>query len=148
MSMSTLKLVSCLSLVSALLLGASPAHADDVIHSVVAVTTEGGCASALGYVVEVGEPHEARQEAEAKARVQYPALKRLHHRNNLRKTTNMGRHMVVVSAGVKKEGCTGRAMGVGFGADEASALKDAKKNQGMNFPFNDGVLKVEHSKHY
>jgi hypothetical protein len=43
----------------------------------------------------------------------------------------MGWHVVVMSAGVRKEGCTGRAMGVGFGADEASALKEAKRNLGI-----------------
>lgn len=149
MSLSTLKLPPRLALVSALLLGAAPALAEDSIHTLVAVTTEGSCASALGYVVEVGERDKARSAAEEKAQARYPTLKRRHHKDNLNKSReSMGRHLVVLSAGITKEGCTGRAMGVGFGADEASAKKDAKKNLGKNFPFNDGALKVEHSQRY
>lgn len=149
MSMSPLRLSPRLALVSALLLGAAPALAEDSIHTLVAVTTEGSCASALGYVVEVGERDKARSAAEEKAQARYPTLKRRHHKDNLNKSReSMGRHLVVLSAGITKEGCTGRAMGVGFGADEASAKKDAKKNLGKNFPFNDGALKVEHSQRY
>ncbi|CAM3358845.1 hypothetical protein G4177_11350 [Corallococcus sp. ZKHCc1 1396] len=149
MSMSMLKPVPRLALVSALLLGAAPALAADSIHTLVVVTTEGSCASALGYVVEVGEGDKVRAAAEEKARARYPTLKRLHHKDNLKKSKEpLGRYLVVLSAGVSKAGCAGRAMGVGFGTDEASAMKDAKKGLGKNFPFNDGVLKVEHSKSY
>jgi hypothetical protein len=37
-----------------------------------------------------------------------------------------GNHTVVVSATIAKPGCSGRAMGVGFGNDEAAARKDSK----------------------
>ncbi|MFP2925593.1 hypothetical protein ACLESO_10310 [Pyxidicoccus sp. 3LG] len=148
MSMSPLKLVPRLALVSALLLGAAPARAEDTIHTIVALTTEGACASALGYVVEVGERDKVRKAAEEKAQAQYPTLKQRNHKDNDKKGKPLGRYLVVVSAGVGKEGCSGRAMGVGFGTDEASAKKDAKKDLGKHFPFNDGALKVEHSQGY
>lgn len=136
------------AVVAAVLLGAAAAHAEDVIHSIVAVSTEGDCTSALGFVVEVGEKGKASKAAEEKARAQYPTLKRLHHKDNDKKGKSLGRHLVVVSAGLGKDGCTGRAMGVGFGRDERSARKDAVKNLGKNFPFHDGALKVEHTQSY
>lgn len=143
MPKSTLKV-----LFAVLLLGAVPASAEDVIHTIVAVTHEGECTSALGYVVEVGEADGVRKAAEQKARAQYPALKRLNHKDNQKKGKSLGRHLVVLSAGEGKAGCTGRAMGVGFGKDEASARKDAKKHLGLSFPRNDGNVKVEHSQVY
>ncbi|MCP3140860.1 hypothetical protein [Pyxidicoccus xibeiensis] len=149
MPRSPLKLVPRLALVSALLLGAVPARAEDTaIHTIVAVATEGGCASALGYVVEVGERDKVREAAEQKLLEQFPTRKVSNHKDNDKKGKPLGRYLVVLSAGVTKGGCTGRAMGVGFGADEASAKKDAKKDLGKHFPFNDGALKVEHSKGY
>lgn len=148
MSTSTLKPVLRSVLLSAVLLGAATARAEEAIHTIVAVTHEGGCASALGYVVEVGDAQKVARAAEEKARAQYPALKRLNHKDNDKKGKSLGRHVVVVSAAVGKAGCTGRAMGVGIGADEAAARKDARKNLGRNFPFHDGEVKVEHSQGY
>lgn len=148
MSMSTLKPVLRSVLFAAVLLGAATAGAEDVIHTIVAVTHEGDCTSALGYVVEVGDAQKVAKAAEEKARAQYPALKRLNHKNNDKKGKSLGRHVVVVSAGVGKAGCNGRAMGVGIGADEAAARKDGRKNLGKNFPLHDGDVKVEHSQGY
>ncbi|WP_164016593.1 hypothetical protein [Pyxidicoccus trucidator] len=147
MSTYTLKPVLRAVLFTSMLLG-SVAHAEDAIHTIVAVTHEGACASALGYVVEAGDAGKVAKAAEQKAREQYPTLKRLNHKDNDKKGKSLGRHLVVVSAGVGKAGCTGRAMGVGFGTDEASASKDARKDLGKNFPFNDGSVKVEHSQKY
>ncbi|MBZ4416529.1 hypothetical protein [Myxococcus sp. RHSTA-1-4] len=146
--MSTLKPVLRSVLFASVLLGAAAARAEDVIHSIVAVTYEGDCTSALGYVVEVGDADKVAKAAEEKARARYPALKRLHHKDNDKKGKSLGRYMVVVSAGVGKPGCTGRAMGVGFGTDEATARKDARKNLGKNFPLHAGDVKVEHSQAY
>ncbi|NMO19049.1 hypothetical protein HPC49_37360 [Pyxidicoccus fallax] len=146
--MSTLTPVLRSVLVAAVLLGTATARAEDVIHGIVAVTHEGECTSALGYVVEVGEADKVAKAAEQKARAQYPALKRLNHKDNDKKGKSLGRHVVVVSAGVGKPGCTGRAMGVGFGKDEAAALKDAKSHLGKSFPLHAGDVKVEHSQGY
>jgi hypothetical protein len=147
MSIYTLKPVLRAVLFASVLLG-SVAHAEERIHSIVAVSTEGKCVSALGFVVEVGEAGKAAKAAGEKAREQYPTLKQLNHKDNDKKGKSLGRHMVVVSAGVGKAGCTGRAMGVGFGTDEATATKDARKDLGKHFPFNDGSVKVEHSQLY
>lgn len=146
--MSTLKSVLFPVLFTAVLLGATTARAEDAIHTIVAVTHEGDCTSALGYVVEAGDANKVAKAAEEKARAQYPALKQLNHKNNDKKGKSLGRHVVVVSAGVGKAGCTGRVMGVGIGADEATARKDARKNLGKNFPFHAGDVKVEHSQGY
>jgi hypothetical protein len=45
-----------------------------------------------------------------------------------------------------KPGCSTRAMGIGFGSDEADARKDAVRLMGRMFPFNDGKTKIEFSK--
>lgn len=148
MSTSTLKPVLRAVLFASVLLG-PVAHAEERIHSIVAVSTEGKCVSALGFVVEVGESGKVSEAAGQKAREQYPTLKRLNHKDNDKKGKSLGRYLVVVSAGVVKAGCTGgRAMGVGFGTDEATATRDARKDLGKHFPFNDGSMKVEHSQLY
>lgn len=148
MPTSTLKLVLRSVLFAAVILGSAAAQAEEVIHSIVAVTFEGDCTSALGYVVEVGEADKVAKVAGEKARVRYPALKRLNHKDNDKKGKSLGRYVVVVSAGVGKPSCTGRTMGVGFGKDEVSALKDARRDLGKNFPFHDKDVKVELSQAY
>lgn len=148
MSSSPLTPVLRSVLLAAALLGTAPARAEDAIHAIVAVTHEGDCTRALGYVVEVGEADKVAKAATEKARAKYPELKRLNHKDNDKKGKSLGRHVVVVSAGVGKPGCTGRVMGVGFGEDEAAARKDARSHLGKSFPLHAGDVKVEHSQSY
>jgi hypothetical protein len=142
------KRMTGLVLAAGLLLGSAPAQAEDVIHAIVAARPEGECTPALGYVVEVGDADTVRKAAEQKLRARYPAVKRLNHKDNQKKGKPLGRHVVVVSAGEGKAGCTGRAMGIGFGTDEKSATKDARSHLGKSWPLHDGKVKVEHSQAY
>jgi hypothetical protein len=87
-----------------------------------------------------------RKLVQEKIRATYPQVRNNLNADNFMKDKHLGNHAVVVSAAISKPGCKGRAMGVGFGKDEAAARKDAERLMGKMFPFNDGKVKVEFSK--
>ena len=131
------------------LLAAGPAHGEQIqIHAVIAMKTEGSCNTALGFVVESGKDEgSVRKQAEEKARKQHPQSRSFSHADNFKKDKYLGNYAVVVSAAVGKPGCSGRAMGAGFGKDEKEARKDAERLMGKMFPYrDDSQVKVEHSK--
>jgi hypothetical protein len=132
-----------------LLLVSTPAAAQTRIHAIVAIETKGGCADAVGFVIEAGavaDSAKVRKQVQEQARAKYPRARNNLHADNFLKDKPLGNHAVVVTASSSKPGCTGRAMGVGFGQNEAAARKDAERLMGKMFPFNDGKVKVELSK--
>lgn len=146
--MRTLRLsLACLTAAATVLLVAGGARAQETrIHAVIAMKTEGACTSALGFAVESGKDEgSVRKAAEEKARKQHPQSRNFSHADNFKKKAYLGNYAVVVSAGVGKPGCSGRAMGAGFGKDEKEARKDAERLMGKLFPFADDNVKVEHS---
>jgi hypothetical protein len=121
------------------------------IHSSVAIETAGSCSSAVGFAIEAGaasDSDKVRKQVQEQVRTKYPQVRNTSHADNFVKNKHAGNHAVVVSATITKPGCSGRAMGVGFGTDEAAARKDAVRRMGMIFPFNDGKLKIEFSKSF
>jgi hypothetical protein len=124
---------------------AAPVH----IQAILAMQVEGACTTALGFVVESGPDKSANyKKVVDKLRAQFPRARSNFQKDNFKKQKHMGRHMVVVSAGTGKPGCTGRAMGIGFGKDATEARKDAEEALGKIWPFAGGAMKVEHSKAY
>lgn len=137
-----------IGVVLSLLMSASSA-AETRIHATVAIEMTDDCANAVGFVMEAGpeaDSGKVRTQVQEQARVKYPKARNTMHADNFMKDKHLGNHAVVVSATTTKPGCNGRAMGVGFGKDEAAARKDAARLMGRMFPFNDGKLKVEFSK--
>ena len=129
-----------------LLLVATSAAAQTRIHAIVAIEMKGDCADAVGFVIDAGalaDSAKVRRQVEDQARAKYPQARNRMHADNFAKDKPLGNHAVVVTAASTKPGCTGRAMGVGFGQDEAAARKDAVRLMGKMFPFNDGKVKVE-----
>lgn len=119
------------------------------IHAIIALETKDACTTALGFVIESGKDRDAvRKQVEDKARAKFPQSRNSTHADNFKKDKHLGNHAVVVSASVGKPGCTGRAMGVGFGQDEKAARKDAERLLGKVFPYRKDDFKVEHSKAY
>jgi hypothetical protein len=119
------------------------------IHATVAIEMHAGCANAVGFVIEAGpqaDSGKVRTQVQEQARAKYPKARNTMHADNFVKDKHAGNHAVVVSAAMTKPGCNGRAMGVGFGKDEAAARKDAERLMERMFPFNDGKLKIELSK--
>jgi hypothetical protein len=132
-----------------LLLVAASAEAQTRIHSTVAIEMNGDCANVVGFAIEAGPAADSgnvRKQVQDKVRAQYPRVRNFSHADNFAKDKHVGNYAVVVSTTITKPGCSGRAMGVGFGTDEATARKDAVRRMGMTFPFNDGKVKVELSK--
>ena len=132
-----------------LLLVSATAASETRIHATVAIEMKAGCANAAGFVIEAGaatDSDQVRKQVQEQARAKYPQARNNLHADNFSKDKHLGNHAVVVSAAMSKPGCSGRAMGVGFGKDEAAARKDAERLMGKMFPFNDGKLKVEFSK--
>ena len=132
-----------------LLLVSAPHAAEVRIHATIAIAMKAGCADAVGFVMEAGAASESdtvRKQVQDKARAQYPQARNNLHADNFMKDKYLGNHAVVVSAANSKPGCSGRAMGVGFGTDAAAARKDAERLMGKMFPFNDGKVKVEFGK--
>jgi hypothetical protein len=133
-----------------LLLLVSAANASETrIHATVAIEMKGDCANVVGFVMDAGpeaDSGKVRKQVQEQARAKYPQVRNTSHADNFVKDKHVGNHAVVVSATITKPGCNGRAMGVGFGKDEAAARKDAVRRMGMTFPFNDGKVKVEFSK--
>jgi hypothetical protein len=132
-----------------LLIAAASAEAQTRIHSTVAIEMKGDCANVVGFAIEAGPAADSgrvRKQVQDKVRAEYPHVRNTAHADNFAKDKHVGDHAVVVSATITKPGCNGRAMGVGFGQDEAAARKDAVRRMGMTFPFNDGKVKVELSK--
>ena len=135
-----------------LLLFVSAADARETrIHATVAIEMKGDCANVVGFVMDAGPEADSgtvRKQVQEQVRAKYPQVRNTMHADNFSKDKHIGNHAVVVSATITKPGCNGRAMGVGFGKDEAAARKDAVRRMGMTFPFNDGKVKVEFSKAY
>jgi hypothetical protein len=132
-----------------LLLVATADAREKRIHATVAIETAGGCSSAVGFAIEAGDAADSgkvRKQVQDQLRVKYPKVRNTSHADNFVRDKHAGNYAVVVSATITKPGCSGRAMGVGFGSDEAAARKDAVRRMGMIFPFNDGKVKVELSK--
>ena len=136
--------------VAAWLLFVSAAEAQQtVIHSTVAIDMKADCADAVGFVVEGGpaaDTARVRKTVQAKARAAHPKVRNYSHADNFTKDKFAGNHAVVVTAPNTKPGCATRAMGVGFGKDEATARKDAERRMGMIFPYHGRTTKVEFSK--
>ncbi len=118
-----------------LLLPAGAASATE--HAEVRVaSTLGTCNQDLGYVVETGaDPRAVYRAADAKVRAQFPEARSFHQADSNRKKGGVQTHLSVVGTTVKHGGCERRAFGVGFGRDEASALKDALRNLGKRWPW-------------
>jgi hypothetical protein len=135
-----------------LLMVVSTSGADDTrIHAIVAIETKAGCSDAVGFAIEAGAAADSGKVlklVQEKVRAAYPQAKSRLNADNFMKDKHLGNHAVVVAAAISKPGCNGRAMGVGFGKDEATARKDAERLMGKMFPFNDGKVKVEFSKAY
>ena len=132
-----------------LLLVSTSAAAQTRIHASVAIEMNAGCADAVGFVIEAGtvaDSAKVRKQVQEKTRAKYPKARNHLHADNFMKDKALGNHAVVVTAASSKPGCSGRAMGVGFGQDEAAARKDAERLMGKMFPFNDGKVTVEFSK--
>jgi hypothetical protein len=132
-----------------LMLLSTSAAAETRIHAIVAIEMKAGCADAVGFAMEGGaatDSDKVRKLVEEQARAKYPQARNNLRADNFMKDKHLGNHAVVVAAAISKPGCSGRAMGVGFGKDEASARKDAERLMGKMFPFNDGKVKVEFSK--
>jgi len=133
-----------------LLLLVATADANEIrIHATVAIEMTGDCANAVGFAMEAGpaaDSGKVRKQVQEQARAKYPQARNKLHADNFMKDKYVGNHAVVVAATITKPGCSGRAMGVGFGKDEAAARKDAERLMGRMFPFNDGKVKVEFSK--
>jgi len=133
-----------------LLLLVATSNADELrIHATIAIEMKAGCANAVGFVMEAGAAADSgrvRKQVQEQARAKYPQARNSLHADNYMKDKYLGNHAVVVAATNTKPGCSGRAMGVGFGKDEAAARKDAERLMGRMFPFNDGKVKVEFSK--
>jgi hypothetical protein len=132
-----------------LLLVSTSAAAQTRIHATVAVEMKAGCADAVGFVIEAGataDSAKVRKQVQEQARAKYPRARNNLHADNFMKDKFLGNHAVVVTTASTKPGCNGRAMGVGFGPDEAAARKDAERLMGKMFPFNDGKVRVELSK--
>jgi hypothetical protein len=131
------------------LLVSASAAAQTRIHATVAIEMKGDCANVVGFVIDAGpaaDSGKVRKQVQEKVRAQYPHVRNTSHADNFAKDKHVGNYAVVVSSTITKPGCSGRAMGVGFGQDEAAARKDAVRRMGMSFPFNDGKVKVELSK--
>ncbi len=123
--------------------------AETRIHAIVAIEMKGDCADAIGFAIEAGAAADSGKVlklVQDKVRAAYPQAKNRLNADNFMKDKHLGNHAVVVASAINKPGCTGRAMGVGFGKDEAAARKDAERLMGRMFPFNDGKVKVEFSK--
>ena len=133
-----------------LLLPLTAANANEPrIHATVAIEMKGDCADAVGFVVEAGPSADSarvRKSVQDKARADHPRVRNYSHADNFTKDKFAGNHAVVVTAPNTKPGCATRAMGVGFGNDEAAARKDAERRMGMIFPFHGRTTKVEFSK--
>ena len=133
-----------------LLLFVSTSEADETrIHAIVAIEMKAGCADAVGFAIEAGaaaDSAKVRKLVQDKVRATYPQARNNLNADNFMKDRHLGNHAVVVSSAMSKPGCSGRAMGVGFGKDEPTARKDAERLMGKMFPFNDGKVKVEFSK--
>jgi len=133
-----------------LLLFVSISGADETrIHAIVAIEMTAGCADAVGFAIEAGaaaDSGKVLKQVQEKVRAAYPQARNRLNADNFTKDKHLGNHAVVVSAAISKPGCNGRAMGVGFGKEEAAARKDAERLMGKMFPFNDGKVKVEFSK--
>lgn len=132
-----------------LLLVSKTAAADTRIHAIVAIEMKAGCADAVGYAIEAGPASDSakvRKQVQERVRANFPAARNNLNADNFMKDRHLGNHAVVVTAANAKPGCSTRAMGVGFGANEAAARKDAERLMGRMFPFNDGKAKVEFSK--
>lgn len=112
------------------LAAAAPQHAE------VRIAQElGACHQDLGYVAEVGPDAKAvSKAADARLRERFPKARSVHHADNVKKGA-VHPHMVVVRTKVKHAGCESSAYGVGFGKDEAAALKDALRLLGKRWPF-------------
>jgi hypothetical protein len=139
------------SAVVLVLIVAASAEAQTRIHAAVAIEMKGECANVVGFAIDAGpaaDSGKVRKQVQDKIRTQYPQVRNTAHADNFAKDKHVGNHAVVVSTTITKPGCSGRAMGVGFGTDEATARKDAVRRMGMTFPFNDGKVKVEFSKAY
>src|SRR5688572_29137482 len=127
-----------------LLLVATADASETRIHSTVAIETAGGCSNAVGFAIEAGDTADSgkvRKQVQDEVRAKYPKARNTSHADNFVKDKHAGNHTVVVSATITKPGCSGRAMGIGFGTDEAAARKDAERRMGMIFPFTDGKVK-------
>ncbi len=130
-----------------LLLVSAPHAAETRIHAVVAIEMKAECADAVGYVIEAGaDSAKVLTQVQDQVRAKYPQARNRLNADNFIKDKHLGNHAVVVTAANAKPGCSTRAMGVGFGKDEAAARKDAVRLMGRMFPFNDGKVKVEFSK--
>jgi hypothetical protein len=132
-----------------LLLVSTSLAAETRIHAVVAIEMKAACADAVGFVIEAGaDSATVRKQVQEQVRAKYPQSRNHTNADNFMKDKHLGNHAVVVTAANAKPGCNTRAMGVGFGKDEAAARKDAERLMGRMFPFNDGKVKVEFSKAY
>jgi len=122
---------------------AEPIH----IRAVIVLESKAACTQALGYVMESGpDAASAGNKVGDKLRAQYPKARNLANADNFKKDKHLGNHAVVLSQQTPKPGCRGKAMGVGFGKDEAEARTDAERLLGKVFPFATGKIKVELSK--
>ena len=134
-----------------MLLVSTSLAAETRIHAVVAIEMKADCADAVGFVIEAGAAADSakiRKQVQDQVRARYPQSRNHTNADNFMKDKHLGNHAVVVTAANTKPGCTTRAMGVGFGRDEAAARKDAERLMGRMFPFNDGKVKIEFSKAY
>jgi hypothetical protein len=114
-----------------------PAAAAATEHAEVRVATRlGACNEDLGYVIETGADAKAvYRAADAKIRAQFPEARAFHQADSHTKKGGVQTRLTVVSTTVQHEGCASRAYGVGFGKDEAAALKDALRNLGKRWPW-------------
>ncbi|HET9452438.1 MAG TPA: hypothetical protein VFO83_16225, partial [Aggregicoccus sp.] len=103
-----------------------PTAATATEHAEVRVATRlGPCNEDLGYVIETGSNAKAvYRAADAKIRARFPEARAFHQADSNTRRGGVQTHLYVVSSRVKHQGCISRAFGVGFGQDEASALKD------------------------
>lgn len=114
-----------------------PAAAGATEHAEVRVAMRlGPCNEDLGYVIETGaDPKAVNRAADAKVRAQFPEARSIHQADSNTKRGGVQTRLTVVSTTVSHGGCSSRAYGVGFGKDEAAALKDALRNLGKRWPW-------------
>jgi hypothetical protein len=114
-----------------------PAAATATEHAEVRVALRTGpCSEDLGYIVETGADEKAvYRAADRKIRAQFPEARNIHQADSNTKRGGVQKRLAVVSTTVKHKGCASRAYGVGFGQDEAAALKDALRNLGKRWPW-------------
>lgn len=105
--------------------------AEERIHVLVAGKNEGKCFNDLGYSIEVGdEGAKPEKKARESLKERFPDAKRFFHADNDKKGKALGRHVVIVSSTIPHAGCQKHFFGIGFGEDEAAAMKDAKRSLG------------------